>query len=155
MRSLSDRATESQNAEATGEVWLPLVEIAHPELAEPIRVVNNNENITSNGNLFVAWDFEMVLPGEDPDNPSTARLDIGNIDPVIIKSLREISGPPAVTVQIILAADPDLVEIEFAGLALRNAKYDAGKISGDLAFEEILSEPVATMLTPAMFPGLF
>jgi hypothetical protein len=153
--SLSQRAVESQNAEATGEVWLPLVTISHPTLSEPIRVVNNNENITSLGRLFVAWDYELVLPGDDPENPTTARLDIGNIDPVIIKSLREIDSPPEVTIEIILATDPDLVEIEFTGLKLRNAPYDPGRIRGELAFEEITSEPVATTLTPAMFPGMF
>jgi len=154
-RALSTPAIASQNAEATGEAWLLLLTIVHTELAVPIRVVGNNENITSGGELFVAWDFEIVLPGEDPDNPDTARLSIGNIDPLIIRTLREISSPPSLTIQVVLASAPDTIEIEFAGLVLRNASYDAGTISGDLSFEEILTEPVATTLTPAMFPGMF
>jgi len=155
MRALSSNAIASQNAEATGEAWLILLAINHASLAQPIRVVANNENLISNGALFVAWDFDIVLPGEDADNPDTARLTIGNIDPLIIRNLRQISGPPSVTIQVVLSSTPDTVEVEFAGLALRNAGYDAGTISGDLAFEEILTEPVATTLTPAMFPGLF
>lgn len=155
MRALSAPAVASQNAEQTGEVWLVLMSIAHATLAQPIRVANNNENITSNGHLYVAWEFELDLPGEDPENPGNARLRIGNIDPLIIQSLRAIASPPTVTLQVILASNPDLVEIEFAGLVLRNATYDAMQIRGDLAFEEILTEPVATTLTPAKFPGMF
>ncbi len=155
MRTLSAPAVASQNAENTAEVWLPLVTISHPALAEPIRVVGNNENITSNGNLFVAYDFKIVLPGEDPDNPAAAQLDIDNVDRVIVQTLREIDSPPMVVIQVILASSPDLVEIEFAGLVLRNATYDAMRVTGDLVFEEILTEPIATTLTPDKFPGMF
>lgn len=154
-RALSAAAIVSQNEEATGQAWLLLLIIEHATLATPLRFVQNNENITSNGNLFVAWDFEIILPGEDPDNPDTARLTIGNIDPLIIRTLRAISSPPQITVQVVLSGTPDTVEAEFSGLVLRNTPWDAGTISGDLAFEEILTEPVATTLTPAMFPGLF
>lgn len=155
MRTHSDPAITSQNAEATDQVWLTLITLDHDTLSDPIRVCSNNENITSDGHLFVAWEFDILLPGEDPDSPSSARLSIGNIDPLIIRTLREISSPPQITIQVVLAATPNVLEAEFVGLVLRNASYDAGKISGDLVFEEILTEPVATTMTPAMFPGLF
>lgn len=155
MRTLSAPAVASQNAENTAEVWLVLVTIDHPALAQPIRVVGNNENITSGGNLFVAYDFNIVLPGEDPDNPAAAQLDIDNVDRVIVQTLREISSPPSVTIQVVLASSPDLIEIEFAGLVLRNAQYDAMRVTADLAFDEIISEPVATTLSPDKFPGMF
>lgn len=155
MRALSAAAIASQNAEATNEAWPTLLTINHESLSDPIRVTDNDENITSNGDLYVAWEFELVLPGEDPDNPDSARLSIGNIDPLIIRTLREISGPPSITIQVVLSSTPNVVEVEFAGLVLRQASYDAGTISGDLVFEEILTEPVATTLTPAMFPGMY
>jgi len=154
-RALSANAIASQNAESTSEAWLTLLTIDHSSLSAPIRVVDNNENITSNGDLYAAWAFNIVLPGEDPDNPDTARLSIENIDQTIIRALRAASGPPQVTIQVVLSSTPNVVEVEFTGLVLRNCPYDAGTISGDLAFEEILTEPVATTLTPAMFPGLF
>jgi len=154
-RTLSTTAVASQNAENTDQVWLTAVTIAHDSLAEPIRVVDNTENIISNGNIFVAWDFTLQLPGEDPDNPVSASISIGNIDPEIIKSLRAISSPPTVTIQILLGDSPDVIEIEFSGLILRNATYDANQITGELRFEELLTEPIATTLTPAMFPGMF
>ena len=108
-RTLSTTAVASQNAENTDQVWLTAVTIAHDSLAEPIRVVDNTENIISNGNIFVAWDFTLQLPGEDPDNPVSASISIGNIDPEIIKSLRAISSPPTVTIQILLGDSPDVI----------------------------------------------
>lgn len=154
-RALSSIAIASQNAESTAEAWLMLLTIDHPTLSSPIRVVDNNADVTSNGDLFVAWDFSLTMPGEDPDNPETAHLSISNIDPLIIRSLRQISSPPSVTIGVVLSSAPNVVEVEFAGLVLRSASYDAATITGNLVFEEILTEPVATTLTPAMFPGLF
>lgn len=153
--SISQRALGASLQQQTDEVFLVLVEIGHASLSEPIRVVNNNENVTSLGNLYVAFPFEIDLPGEDSDRPPGARLRIDNVDRTIVQTLRRIASPPTVTIRIILAATPDTIELELAGLTLRNATYDAATVTGDLAFEQIMVEPVATMMTPAKFPGIF
>ncbi|MBU6320894.1 MAG: hypothetical protein KGS00_14755 [Alphaproteobacteria bacterium] len=45
----------------------------------------------------------------------------------------------------------------FADAVLRTAMETgtAGEISGDLVYEDILSEPVCEQMTPARFPGAF
>lgn len=155
MTGLSPRAVASANAQETDEVWLILLTLNHAELAAPIRVVANNEDITSNGDLYVALAFEITPPGQDPDNPSGARITLDNVDPVIVKTLRTISSPPEAVIQVVLASQPDVVEVEFSGLKLRNANWDATKISADLVFEDVLTEPVATTMTPQRFPGMY
>lgn len=153
--NISQRALGASFAQETGEVFLILLQIDHASLSQPIRVVNNNENLTSAGALYVAFPFEIELPGEDGDRPANARLRIDNVDRTIVNTLRAINSPPTVTVRVVLAATPDTIELEMAGLTLRNATYDAATVTGDLAFEQIMVEPVATMMTPAKFPGLF
>jgi len=73
-RTLSNAALASMNAQATGEVWLVLLTLSHPTLATPIRLVNNNEDVVSRGSTFLAFPFEVELPGEDPDQPPKAML---------------------------------------------------------------------------------
>lgn len=153
--TFSDRAIASSNAQDTDEVWLMLFTLDHADLADPIRVVSNNEDIVSNGHTFIALGFELTLPGQDPDSPSSATVSLDNVDPVIVNTLRTISSPPTATIQVILASQPDVIEIEFTGLKLRNAQWDASKVSGDLVYEDVLTEPVATTMTPQRFPGLF
>jgi hypothetical protein len=155
LRSLSAAAIESQNAQETGEAWLVLLEIDHDDLADPIRVVNNHQNITSNGYLFVGFPFEIELPGEDPDQPLRARLRIDNVDRTIVETVRTISSPPTVTARVVLASQPDTVEVEFSGMTLRKASYDAATVEADLVFEDVLNEPVTTNMTPAKYPGMF
>lgn len=155
MRTLSPVALRAGNAAQTGEVYLVLLTISHPNLAQSIRVVNNNENVTSRGQEFIAFPFEIELPGEDSDQPPMARLRIDNVDRMIVSSIRDIATPPNVTIEVVLASQPNQIEISFEALIMRNVSYDAASVTGELVFEQIVVEPVALNMTPAKFPGIF
>ena len=61
---------------------LVLLEISHTDplqLAEVIRCVNNKVAITSNGNEYIAFPFEIVLPDSKSDSPPQATLRIDNV----------------------------------------------------------------------------
>lgn len=153
-RTLSATAIAALNAQETGEVWLVLLTISNPGITT-IRVVNNTENIVSRGNTFQAFPFEIELPGQDPDTPASARLRIDNVDKQIVEAIRSISTPPNITIEVILASQPDTVEIAFSDLTLRSVEYDVDSVRGELTFESIFSEPVTLTITPNRFPGLF
>lgn len=155
MRSLSGTALASAFSEDTDEVWLAMLTISHESLDDDIRVVKNNENIVSNGQTFLAYDFELELPEERPDRPGEARLRIDNTDKRIVEAVRSINSPPDVRIDIVLASDPDTFEVTFQDLKMRNVEYDVSFVTGTLVFEDIISEPIAVDLTPARFPGLF
>lgn len=154
MRSLSPAAVAAMNAPESGEVWLVLLTISNPGMTT-IRVVSNNEDITSRGNTYLAFPFEIELPGQDPDSPSSARLRIDNVDKRIVEAVRSITTPPNVTIEVVLASQPDTVEIAYTDLTLRSVEYDADSVRGELTFESIFSEPVTLTITPNRFPGLF
>jgi hypothetical protein len=154
-RSLTSTALASANAQQTDEVWLVLLTIQHNDLEQPIRVVNNTEQIVSRGQTYVGFPFDFELPGEDADSPSKARLRIDNVDRRIVEVVRRISSPPLVTLEVILASAPDTVEFVFSGLTMREIDYDVTSVSGDLLFESIFAEPVTYTMTPSRFPGLY
>lgn len=154
MRTLSNAAIAAMNAPQSGEVWLVLLTISNPSI-ETIRVVNNNEDIVSRGNTYLAFPFEIELPGQDPDSPSSARLRIDNVDKRIVEAVRSISTPPIITIEVVLASQPDTVEIGYTDLTLRAVEYDVNSVRGELTFESIFSEPVTLTMTPNRFPGLF
>lgn len=154
-RSLSPVALESAFAQETGEVWLVLCTITHPSLATPLRFVNDMQSLTSRGNLYIAFPFEVEFPEEDADSAGEARIVLDNIDQSIVRAIRAMSGPPEITLEVILASDPDTVEAEFPGMVLRDARYDAARVTGTLRFEDITSEPISIEMTPQRFPGLF
>ncbi len=155
-RALSLAARQAVNAQETGEVFLLLLTLDHDELAAPIRVVNNTVDIVSRGNTYIAYPFQLELPAEDADQISSVRLSIDNVDRTIVQSLRAISSPVAVTIEVVLASSPDTVEAGPFAMSLVQAEYDALVIQGELAFEDVLTEPFpGHAYVPADYPGLF
>lgn len=154
-RTLSETALNSAAAEETQEVWLVLVTLEHDDLEEPIRVVNNIEDIESRGLTFLGCPFELDPPGDDADGPTEARLRIDNVNREIVVANRSITSPPTVTIEVILASDPDAPEVTISHLTLRNVSWDAAYVQGTLRFEDLSVEPVSQRVTPGRFPGLF
>lgn len=155
MRDLSANIVADLNAEVAEEVYLALLTIDHDELSEPIRVVNNIEAITSRELEFIALPFELELPAEQSDGLGVAQIKVDNVDRRIVQAIRSISSAPSVTIEMIVADDPDVVELTVDDLVLANATYDATTVRGTLQFEDLLSEPANESITPERFPSLF
>ena len=152
----SDLFKQSAFAQETADVWLVLLTISHTNISPSIRVVNNTENVTSRGNLFTAFPFDITLPDNREDAPPRARLVIDNTSREIAEAVRAITSPPSVNIEIIRAADPDTVETTFPYFSMRNIKWDSGKVSADLTLEDFTNEPYPGLtFTPAYFPGIF
>ncbi|MCL4715450.1 MAG: DUF1833 domain-containing protein [Hyphomonadaceae bacterium] len=153
-RVLSAPATAAIAAEETDEVFLVLVGIDHVDLVQPIRVVNNVEPVDSGGETYVGLPFEIELPDEG-ERPGEARLSVDNVDRRIVEALRTVQSAPTVEIKVVLASQPDVIEYELSGLTLRDTTYDVATVQGYLRYEDLSIDPVADMITPSRFPGLF
>lgn len=154
-RSLSSIARQALFAQETGEVFIVLLTIDHPQLSTPIRVCSDAVQCMSRGNVFVAFPFDIVLPN-DSDAPPQASLQIDNVSQEIAASIRSIGTPPSVTIEVVRASAPDTVEASLPAFQLTNVRYDTLLVQGDLVTEDLTSEPFpADMFTPSNFPGLF
>lgn len=155
-RSTTTAFRQAINAQTTGECFLLLLELSHASLATPIRVVNNTQDIVSNGRTFIGFPFQITLPDDDEEQQPRIRLAIDNVDRTIVTALRALQGPVDVAVEVVRAADPNTIEIRFEGFKLREARYTALEVSGDLLQEDVLSEPFpAHTFSPQFFPGIF
>jgi hypothetical protein len=154
-RQLSTRGAAAVTAENSSEVMLHLLEINHDMLAEPIYVVNNFEDIVSNGNTYIAFPFDIALPDES-DAPPQVQLQIDNVDRSIIQVLRGLATPATVTLKLVLASTPDTIEAGPFTLLLRNIEFDNQTITGTLMPEDILNAPYPYQIfSPTTHPGLF
>lgn len=155
-RTLSAAARAAMFAQETGSVFLLLLDIAGTGLPAPVRVVNNMQPITHAGNVYQAGAFGITLPPEEDDRPPEVRLQIDNVDQAIVEGVRLLTGPPTVTLRVVLAESPDVIECGPFDFTLRGAEYDAAMVTGTLMFQDILNESFPTdAFTPANFPGLF
>ena len=144
------------HAQETSEAFLVLIEIDHDSLSEPIRLSSDAVNTVSNGNTYVAYPFDLVLPDDPEEGVSKGRLIIDNVHRDIIQFVRNLPSAPKVTIRIVLASNPDVIEAEFPNFELVNIQYDALTVSGDLSIRSFMSEPYpGDSFTPSLFPGLF
>jgi len=155
-RNVSATFKQAMFAQETSEAFLPLITLEHDDLDSPIRVVHNHTEITSNGNTFLPYAFQLMLPDDTERNVCQGKLTIDNVSREIIEAIRSISSAPTVTIQIVLASDPDTVEIEYSDFKLKEITYDAEWVSGNLVIETFSKEPFpGDSFTPGNFPGLF
>jgi len=134
---------------------LILLTIDHAQLDAPIRVVNNKVNVTSGGNEFIAFPFQITLPDSSEDAPPFSKLSIDNVSREIGQAIREISTPPSLMIQVVRQETLDVVEAEFVGMYMVNVSYDALQVSADLLFEDLTRESYPSYtFSPASFKGI-
>lgn len=125
---------------AESNLPLVLLEIAHDSLDGAIRLVNNKVNITSNGEEYIGFPFEIILPDSKEGTPPTAKIRIDNVSREIGQAIRQISTPPLVTISVVRQETLDVIEAQFSGMYLTNVSYDAMSVDADLMFEDLTRE---------------
>ena len=143
------------NASATDEAFLFLLTITDSS-GDVLRVVNNNEEVISRGNTFIAYPFSIILANDDGNTLPVLQLTIDNVDQMIVEGIRESLQPPMFLLELVLSSDPDTVEKSISQLRLGNIKYDALSVTGILTPMNTLTRRFpAESYTPVNYPGLF
>ena len=108
------------------------------------------------GTEFIQFPFRISLPSSADDRIPRAHLEIDNVDRTIVQTIRQLSTSPTITMDVVRASDPDVIEASFQDFQLRDARYNALTVEGDLTLESFLREPYpSAQFTPADFPGIF
>jgi hypothetical protein len=156
MRNLSADALRALHAPQTGEAFVVLLTLSHASLDTPLRVAGSDTVVFSRGDEFTPYPFALTLPDDAARQSPEARLVIDNVDRQIMAALRGLSSAPAVTIEIVRAAAPDVVEARFDAFRLGQVSYDSRLIEGILSLEDFTAEPFpAGSFSPGHFPGLF
>lgn len=154
--TISTTFKESFFAQQTGECPLFLLTLEHDDLEGPVRLVNNQEAITSRGNEYSPCAFEITLPDDKAEELPKLRLTIDNVAREIVQTVRDLASAPTVTIEIVLASDPDTVEATAANATLETAEYDALSVVGTFGWDDLLAEPFPSgTFDPLTHPGLF
>jgi hypothetical protein len=154
-RTLSSDFTEQVNRAETSTVFLTLLEIDHSSLTTPIRVVNNNENIISNGDTYYASAFMFTPPSQNDGDITPAKLDIDNVDRTIVEAVRTIDSPATITASMVLSSDLDYVEWGPIEMSLIQVTYNKEGVSGSIGFLQYLQYNVSSVVMDnSKFPGL-
>jgi hypothetical protein len=154
-RTLSAKARLAIFSPETPSLFVVLVAIGEGVLSPPIRVCSGGANLTHQGDAYLYAPFRITLPS-DIEQQSQVTIEIDNVDRSIAQAAYAVVDPLPVTIKIVLADQPDVIEAGPYVMTLRGLDVDALLVTGALAFEDLLNEPYpADQITPALFPGSF
>lgn len=141
----------------SGQEPLYLLEIMHPQLAVPARVVRDTQDIVSGGNTFVACGFDIRLPEDLSGQLPRAQLLIDNIGRELTQWIDASKGGKGATARVtqVMRATPNTLEFD-ATLDLINVRQNGAHVVGELGYEDTLNLPaLAESYRPDNTPGIF
>jgi hypothetical protein len=156
MRDYSAGARRKINS-TSGEAPLVLLEITHPDLEAPIRVVQDNEDIVSTGDVFSAFSFDVGLPDDQDKQTPRASLAMDNVGRELTQWLDVSNGGEGAEARFmqVWRDDPDTIEWE-ATMGISNVDMDVMRVAAELGYEELLNKSGLPMrYDPRTSPGLF
>lgn len=136
--------------------FLMLLTLTHNDFAGPIRLVNNTVDIVSNGNTYQAFPLKITLPTDDGESSREVSLELDNTTLELMDELRSITTSIDVRLDMILASDPNTIQLSLQELKMKNISYNSSTIRANLLVDNFLNvEMTSEKYTPSNFPGLF
>lgn len=157
MRTYSSEFVSTVSGLSPAEPPLIALEIQHADLPEPVRVVNDNADLVSNGHTFIAAPFRFVLPDDQESQAPKASLAVSNVGKPLMQWIEASNGAKGATVRImqIMRSRPDVIEYETT-MGLANITADVREVSGALGYDNLLARPsVSLRYAPDTHPGVF
>ncbi len=159
-RTVSPRALQAMLSRETGEVFLICLSIAPPTGSTafaPILLVNDNQPLVRADGTYQPFPFEVTLPDDTDERIPQVAITIDMIDRSVIEQIRTVIGLPQVSFFVVLASQPNTIEVGPFQFSLLDAEYDVLTIRGTLGYEEdFLDQAIpGDVYTPTNSPALF
>lgn len=134
------------SAVSAPEAPLILLVINHADLASPIRVVNDTQNITSNGNTYIGYPFRFILPNDYENQLPKAKLAIDNVGRDLMEWIESSGGAAGTTVTFmqIMRSRPNQIEWQIT-MSLYNVSVNPMEVTGELGFENLFAKPAISI----------
>jgi len=158
VRNVSQSVREALFAQETDQVFVPVLTISHPEIAEPYRVVGNTQDLIKDGETYTAVPFRFELPDDQEDRIQTIKIQIENVSRTLVEMVRNISTAPDVSFEIVRTDEPEETIAGPWEMRLDEVSYNAITIEGELGRKRRLNVEFPKQeyaYLPQNFEGLF
>ena len=139
-------------------LWLLTFTDPEPDNTIVLRAVNNLEAVTSRGNVYEAFPFNVVLPPDDGQKITAFQLSFPNVGRELMQLVREYDPGknPRVKMGLVLSDTPDVVEKLIDFMTVDSVNYTALDITFQLTSSSIFARKTCTATYNQIeFPGLF
>ena len=154
---MTNEAKREMIRDETSAVFLCLLKL-EAEGISPLYLVDNTEPISSNGVDYIPCAFKCVLPEQNDDGTAKpCRIEIDNVDRRIAEIAEEtVSVRVFLTVSVIMAQNPDVIETGPLRFILRNVTVSKETVQAELYDFYVYDRNLPGLrYSPQDFPGLF
>lgn len=177
----SDAIAEAYASAPLDDVILPTLELRHPNLVEPIRIVADLGEIIGEADdqpvfghmltleadapinpgasvKFIACGFDFSLPSQQEGQIPTVQIAVDNVAYLISPQLDTLIGTRAkleVIYREYLASDPATPQFILSGLSMTNVSSDLNQLTGTASFADLVNRNFpGKVYRPSEYPGL-
>ncbi|MYZ41425.1 DUF1833 family protein [Schauerella aestuarii] len=157
MRNISLNGRRNILATSPEESLLIMLEISHPDLTSPVRIVNDTQDLVSQGLTFSSCPFAITLPDDAEGQLPQATLQVDNVDQALMGWLEVSRGGQGAKCRILMVSEatPNIRELDML-LDLTSISANNLTVSAQLGFVNTLGRSaVAKTFNPQSAPGLW
>ena len=142
---------------APADRLLTALEISHPAIARPVRVINDTIGRAIEGNDYVALRFDARLADDIPGQAPQAELAIDNVGRALTQWIEATGGGVGASVRVMQVLDIDDPPVEWeVTLDVAGMAVDQERVTARLGFDPLLGRVAVTLRhDPQTSPGLF
>lgn len=166
-RLVSLDARASVQSEASAEVPIVLITVAHPDMDAPVRISTDPTMRLSDdplrygtrhqGETYFYALVSVPLPEQGQDAAETVTMRVDIVTPEMARLPRLVASPASVDIVQVMSGEPDVVQMAWLDLEMRSAEVltDEGVITIEIGRMPRLDEPTQRhRMTAQRFPGL-
>lgn len=154
-RSLSTDLLNEFYGQESADPFLMLITLYQSSFGY-LRFVNNSEEIVSNGMTFLPFPMKLTFPTDDGKTAREVEIEFDNVSLELIEEIRGSTKLIDAKVEMVLASNPDNVEIEMGELKIKHITYNQFTIRAKLRMDDFLNTELSSeKYTPTNFPGIF
>lgn len=121
MADFSEGFIENVNVLSADEQFKILLEISHVDLPEPLRLIDDNCDLVSNGDTYIAFPFKLNFFDDVNNELTKCSISVQNIGRELVKWIESSYGAnnAQVDVKLVRRSNPDDIEISLPAFVTR------------------------------------
>ena len=132
------------------------LEITHPGLDAPLRIINDTAETMVAGDTYTPAAFQIVPPGQHSNKTPNSQISIANIGAPLTKPLRATHGARGATARLLRLLSGELEPDNISEFGILTAVITDEAITLEIGVDNDLNSPaVALRYTPKLAPGIF
>ncbi|WP_367846444.1 DUF1833 family protein [Rhodoferax sp. WC2427] len=137
---------------------LMLLQLDHPALSGPVRLVNDTRNLVTLGATYLGLPFSISLPNDKAKEVPRAKLQMDNVGRELTAELERLPPGAALMATILMVhrTTPGVVDYSFTA-PLSGVRVDMHTLSATMGPDDLLRRPAVLLRydpisAPALFP---